>query len=53
MTLGRPPIIQNEHMNLELPLDASLDGPSHTANQVGEYSESGQTNTTCFFIATL
>ncbi|WJG35924.1 transcriptional regulatory protein GAL4 [Fusarium oxysporum Fo47] len=53
MTLGRPPIIQDAHMNLELPLDASLDSLLHTTGQIRKYNETRQTNTSCFFIATL
>jgi len=54
MTLGRPPIVQDEFMNLPLPLDGSLDAPVRTMDHhVGEYGDAGLVNTASFFIATM
>ena len=50
MTLGRPPMIHDEYMDLELPLDACLD---QTESHSDNYNEDGQPNTASFFIATV
>ncbi|KAI1505319.1 fungal-specific transcription factor domain-containing protein [Biscogniauxia marginata] len=50
MTLGRPPTIQDNHMNLELPLDISLD---QLEAQTTIVDGVGMSNTTSFFIATI
>ncbi|KAI5916998.1 fungal-specific transcription factor domain-containing protein [Camillea tinctor] len=50
MTLGRPPIIQDSHMNLELPLDISLDQLEPQTAIIDGVSIS---NTSSFFIATI
>lgn len=46
-------MIQDEQINLELPLDAGLDTPSQDNGHVGDYNEAGQPNTASFFIATM
>lgn len=46
-------MIQDEQMNLELPLDAGLDTTFQTEGHLADCNEAGQPNTASFFIATV